>query len=116
MKKWILLSMVLLIIPLIAQYDKPSRSDYVTTTGLVLAVEGNRINFEEMWLSIGPQASRIAQPIVITDIDDEPITLSAPCFVEITYMYADNDEIIPVKIKVLRQYEYDDGMIKTEGD
>lgn len=117
MKKWILLSMVLMIIPLIAQFEEPTKSEYVTTTGLVLAVDGNRINFEEMWLSAGPREARIAPPVIIVDIADEPVSLSAPCFVEITHMEAENGEIIPLKIKVLKQYKYDnEGMIKEESD
>lgn len=117
MKKLILLSLVLLIIPLTAQFEDPTRSNYVTTTGIVLAVDGNQINFEEMWLSVGPREARTAPPIVIVDIADEPVSLSAPCLVEITHMEAENGEIIPLKIKVLKQCEYDEkGIIKEESD
>jgi hypothetical protein len=122
MKKWIIFSMIFLTIPLIAQFDEvaPDESvsnEYITSTGLILAVEDNSVNFEEMWLSIGPRASRATPPLVIVDVADNPIELSAPCYVEITYFCAENDEKIPVKIKVLKEYEYDeDGMIDTKQD
>jgi hypothetical protein len=114
MKKWLLLSIILAILPLIAQDADAFQSNYMTTTGLVIEVESQRINFEEMWLSTARHTMKKVQPVIIVDIADEPITLSAPCLVELTYEYGANEELIPLKIKVLKQYEYENGMIKVD--
>lgn len=105
--------------PLIAQQEDISEENIMT--GLILEVETNRINFEEMWLPIYHKShtAHTAQPIsiIVTNADGEPINyndLIAPCLTEVTFEYIEG-EIVPLKIKVLEEHQYDsDGLIKKK--
>ncbi len=102
--------------PLIAQQEKISEENIMT--GLILEVETNRINFEEMWLPIY-RTAHTTQPIsiIVTNADGEPINyndLTAPCLTEVTFEYIEG-KIVPLKIKVLEEHQYDsDGLIKKK--
>lgn len=119
MKKCTLLLILMISFPLIAQQEDISEENIMT--GLILEVETNRINFEEMWLPIYHKAhtAHTAQPIsiIVTNADGEPINyndLTAPCLTEVTFEYIEG-EIVPLKIKVLEEHQYDsDGLIKKK--
>ena len=91
-------------------------TEYVRT-GIVLAIEGDRINFDEMWLDIGLHNKKEQMHIVITDRSGAAMSFSdlqAPCKVELTYQEIDNT-FVPLKITVLEQYHYDDmGFISAD--
>jgi len=111
MRKYALILTLLIALPLIAQEADIQNENIMT--GLILAVESNRINFEEAWLPIRFIAKQ--RSIVVSNADDESIglnNLTAPCLVKLTFQYIE-DEIVPVKVKILKQYQYDsEGLIK----
>jgi len=115
MKKGLILLILLISVPLIAQDAADIQEKPVVFTGLVLAVENDSINFEERWFPTSRPTSKYVKPITIIDIDSQPIgheNLKVPFFAELTVEFID-DEAIPIKIKVLKQYRYDsDGFIR----
>jgi len=90
--------------------------EYVRT-GTVLAIENNRINFDEMWLKITQTRVKGQSTLVITDRSGQTVSFSdlhAPCRVELTYEEI-NNTFVPLKITILEQYRYDDkGFICTD--
>jgi|GEM_PF-3450847 len=120
MKKCTLLLILMISFPLIAQEQEDAYTEENIMTGLILKVETNRINFEEMWLPIYHTAQtdqRISIIVIVTNADGEPINyndLIAPCLTEVTFEYIEG-EIVPLKIKVLEEHQYDsDGLIKKK--
>ena len=121
MKKYALLFIIILLAPLMAQQEE---DEYVATdshvrTGLIIDKKDNQINFEEMWMNAVSPRVKDAQPVIIVDALEQPLTyedLTAPCQVEMTYTYDESREAyVPLKIKVLQQYRYDDkGFIVTD--
>ncbi|UCC12470.1 MAG: hypothetical protein JSW02_02740 [candidate division WOR-3 bacterium] len=121
MKKYALLFIVILFVPLMAQYEEDEHTtvDRQVRTGLIIDKKDNQINFDEMWMNVVSPRIKNAQPVVIVDALEQPLTyqdLTAPCQVEMTYTYDESrKEYVPLKIKVLQQYEYDDkGFIITD--
>ena len=117
MKKIILLAMSCTL--LIGQQlgDEPLDHNEYTRTGMILAIEKNRINFEEMWLETAPQIKKGESPMIISDITGTILSFSdleAPCQVELTYREIENEFRVS-RIVVLEQYHYDDmGFLSTE--
>jgi len=106
MKK-ITLLLLLVLFPLVAQDTDETQSECVAT-GIILKIEGTRINFDEAWLTIGGYGAK-RMPVIITDTNNNTLNYSnftAPCLVELTHTYQD-DEIVPVRIKILEQYHFD---------
>jgi hypothetical protein len=84
--------------------------DEYVRTGTVLAIEGNRINFDEMWLEINQTRVKNQSTLTITDRSGQMLSFSnlhAPCRVELIYQEM-NNTFVPLKITILEQYRYDD--------
>jgi hypothetical protein len=118
MKRNALLLIGLLIVPVIAQLSADQVEEETNVmTGYILAVESDRLNFDEMWLLLTVPGVKREQAVVVIDGADQVIDytqLKAPCFAEITFQYT-QDHIIPVKIKIIKQHHYDDkGIIQEE--
>lgn len=113
--------LILILPPLIAQdlAEKITAPEYgediFIGKGYVGAVEKDRINFEEMWLSIPNLKLRTAKSLAIVNEIEQPLSyekLTAPFWAEVIYDYSGNEKIL-LKIKVLKQYRYDEeGFIK----
>jgi hypothetical protein len=106
MKKLITIFILLTSGLLVAQqFSKPA-----VFTGLVLEVGNNRINFNEAWIQMtAPETKAIGQ-VAITNEHDQPISykdLRAPFMAELTVRII-RGKWIPVKIKVLEQFQYND--------
>jgi hypothetical protein len=119
MKKRALLLIIIMLVPLIAQQEQDEDTNLRVRTGLLLEKKNNQINFEETWINVLNPQVKNARSVIITDALDQPLTftdLTAPCQVEMTYTYDESrKEYVPVKIKVIEQYEYDDkGFIITD--
>ncbi len=118
MKICTLLLILVISFPLIAQEQTDAYTEENIMTGLILKVETNRINFEEMWLPIYHTVQKEQRiSTIVINADGEPINyndLIAPCLTEITFEYIEG-EIVPLKIKVLEEHQYDsDGLIKKK--
>ena len=117
MKKIILfiISSTLFLVAQQAGDEHLADTEYVRS-GIVLAIEGDRINFDEMWLDIGLHAQKGRTQTAVTDRSGAAMSFSdlhAPCQVELTYLEIDNTFMVS-KITILAQYEYDDkGFIRT---
>ncbi len=121
MKKYALLLIIILLVPVTAQQeeDEYAATDKQVRTGLITDKKDNQINFEEMWINVVSPRVKNAQPVIIVDAQEQPLTyedLTAPCQVEMIYTYDESrKEYVPLKITVLEQYEYDDkGFIITD--
>lgn len=121
MKKRALLLIIIMLVPLMAQkeQDEYTDTDMLVRTGLILEKKDNQINFDEMWMDVLSPQVKNALPVIIVDALEQPLTyadLTVPCQVELTYTYDESRKAyVPVKIKVLEQYEYDDkGFIITD--
>ena len=97
--------------------DEPLDHNEYIRTGLILAIENNRINFEEMWLETASQTQKSQSSVIISDKTGTVLSfydLEAPCEVELTYEEIDNEFRVS-RIVVLEQYHYDDmGFINTD--
>lgn len=123
MKNLKLFLILLILLPVIAQdTDKESQNvqdtqDLYLRKGLILAVEPGKINFEEMWLPIPNPESKMQSHLIFTVTNEfggkiEYGHLTAPFLAEIVYLII-NDQKIVTKIKLLKQYRYnDDGFVK----
>lgn len=118
MKKIILVIMTGSLL-LVAQQpaDEVIAHDEYVRTGTVLAIENNRINFDEMWLEINQTRVKAQSTVTITDRSGQMLSFSdlyAPCRVELTYREM-NNTFVPLKITILEQYRYDDkGFVCTD--
>jgi hypothetical protein len=97
--------------------DEPLADNEYVRTGTILAVDNNRINFDEMWLDIRLQTQKGQTQTIVTDKTGASMSFSdlqAPCEVELTYREINNTFVVS-KITVLAQYEYDDnGFIRSD--
>jgi hypothetical protein len=118
MKKILLIIMSFSLL-LVGQQTKDEYTDHneMVRTGTILAIENNRINFDEMWLEIAPLKAKDQPIIIITGLSGETLSmgdLEAPCKVELTYREI-NNTFTPLRITMLEQYRYDDkGFICTD--
>lgn len=112
----IIISVSLLLVGQQIEDEDIDRNEYVKT-GTILAIENNRINFDEMWLETAPLRAKGQPQLIITDANGEVLGLGdlvAPCKVEITYQEKSNTRNLN-KIRILEQYRYDDkGFICTD--
>jgi len=97
--------------------DEPLTDNEYVRTGMILAIEGSRINFEEMWLDIGLRAHKGQTQAIVADRSGAVMSFSdlqAPCTVELVYREIDNTFVV-LKITVLDQHVYDDnGFIRSD--
>ncbi len=123
MKTFGILLVLLILFPGIGQeIDKELKGvqdtcELYVCKGLILAIEPGRINFEEMWLRIPNPETKIEHNLMLTITDEigrkiEYRDLHAPFLAEIAYTII-SDQAIVTKIKILKQYRYDEnGFVK----
>lgn len=115
MKKLTLILTILILLPLATQAEEEYQDEYVQT-GFILEVKDNKINFEEIWYPVVVQNEKTAQQIIIIDKAGNQIShtdIVAPCLVEVTHKMDQEGNMLPVKIKILKQHQYDsNGLMK----
>lgn len=112
----VIISFSLLLVGQQAGDEYLDHNEYVRT-GTILAIENNRMNFDEMWLDTAPHAQKGPITTIVSDISGAVLSfhdLEAPCKVELIYRERDTTFVVS-KITVLEQYYYDDmGFICTD--
>lgn len=118
MKKLFLI-IIAVSIPLVAQQTEDIQESAYTFEGTIFEICDNKINFDETWMLLTRPHAKAFPALVIINRWDEPlgfIDLQAPCRVELTYIEYDRT-FVPVKIKILEYYQYDEnGFILSTHD